>query len=220
MVPDRTRAKLLEAGGEIFAQMGYHAATIREIAQRAGANVAAVNYHFGDKLGLYTEVLRESMQSTTRNEALRAALEYKTAPEEVLREVISALLHTVCAADHRDRRLGLMMHELAQPTPAMPRVIDETMAPIYARLRELIGSIIGLPHDDEKTRLCTHSIVGQIVHYMHARPILMRLWPEFKMAPAQLDRIAQHIADFSLAHLREMRSLREEVVPAGVRRDK
>ena len=55
---DLTRDKLIEAAGSVFAERGYRAATIREICRRAGANVAAVNYTFGDKMGLYTEVLR------------------------------------------------------------------------------------------------------------------------------------------------------------------
>ncbi|MCU1343136.1 MAG: transcriptional regulator, TetR family, partial [Candidatus Acidoferrum typicum] len=62
-VPDPTREKLLEVAEHVFADRGYQAATIREICVRAGANVAAVNYHFGDKLGLYTEVLQQSIRA-------------------------------------------------------------------------------------------------------------------------------------------------------------
>jgi len=60
---DPTREKLLEVAGPIFAGRGYQATTIREICAGAGANVAAINYHFGDKLGLYTEVLQHSVRA-------------------------------------------------------------------------------------------------------------------------------------------------------------
>jgi TetR/AcrR family transcriptional regulator, regulator of cefoperazone and chloramphenicol sensitivity len=199
-VSDPTRAKLLQAAAEVFAESGYRAATIREISSRAGANVAAVNYHFGDKLELYTAVLRETMQSPSL-EAIRSALDHNVPPEQALREVIKAMLGRMCTDDQRDRRWRLMMHELAAPSPAMSRIIDETSRPLYNRLRELIGVMIGRSSDDEKTRLCTNSIIGQVILYAHWRPILARIWPELKMSPAQLGRIAEHIADFSLAYL-------------------
>jgi AcrR family transcriptional regulator len=198
--PDLTRARLLQSAAGVFAEVGYHAATIREISKRAGANVAAVNYHFGDKLELYTEVLRESVHGRSL-EAIRNALDSDVLPEKALREVIKALLARMCTDDQRDRRWRLMMHELAQPTPAMSRIIDETSRPLNNKLRELIGAMIRRPSGDVKTRLCTNSIIGQVILYAHWRPILARIWPELKMTPAQLQRIAEHIAEFSLAYL-------------------
>src|SRR5271165_2202312 len=57
---DLTKARLLEAAGEEFANKGFELARVRTICERAGANLAAVNYHFGDKEALYVEVLREA----------------------------------------------------------------------------------------------------------------------------------------------------------------
>ena len=51
--PAETRRQLLEAAGAVFAEAGYRDATVREICRRAHANIAAINYHFGDKEKLY-----------------------------------------------------------------------------------------------------------------------------------------------------------------------
>src|SRR5262249_34019592 len=199
---ERTRAKLLSAAGEVFARAGYHNATIREICSLAGANVASVNYHFGDKLGLYTEVLRKSV-GVPQNKAVLKMFEQDAPPSQILRQVIRAMVQRMCGRDTHDLnlRFQLMAHELARPTPVRSGVINEAVRPIYTRMLALISSMLGLPPDHPKTRLCTHSVVGQIAHYVHARPVVAQLWPQQKMTPAQLDQIAEHIADVSLAYL-------------------
>src|SRR3954469_24673963 len=54
----QTRLRLLEAAAKEFAEHGFHHAPVRDICKRAEANVAAVNYHFGDKEGLYAATLK------------------------------------------------------------------------------------------------------------------------------------------------------------------
>ena len=211
---DSTRDKLLLVGAQVFAERGFQAATVREISARAGANVAAVNYHFGDKLGLYTEVLRAAVLAADP-EAIRAAAGRGAKPEELLRLIIRTRVHGLLGAD---RATSLMIHEISRPTPALARVVDETLRPMYDRLRAVVGAILDLPPDDDDTRLCAHSIVGQIVHYAVARPILARLWPQLKMTPEQVGRIAEHIADFSLAYLQTFKSARGRAASSGLER--
>ena len=55
-----TRQRLLQAAAEVFAARGFRQATVREICRRAQANLAAVNYHFRDKEGLYADVLEDA----------------------------------------------------------------------------------------------------------------------------------------------------------------
>src|SRR5215213_5881352 len=59
--PDETRHRLLRAGAAVFSDVGFRRATVRDICARAGANVAAVNYHYGDKAGLYTAVVKHGV---------------------------------------------------------------------------------------------------------------------------------------------------------------
>jgi AcrR family transcriptional regulator len=199
---DLTREKLIEAAGTVFAERGFRATTIREICRRAGANVAAVNYTFGDKMGLYTEVLRHSVRAA-KTAAMAAALDASRTPEDVIRGVIRARLMSLCQESRPDWHVRLVMHEFSHPTAAMGRVVDEGMRPIYERVRKAVGDIIGLPPDHETTLLSVNSIVGQILFYTFSRPVLARLQPELKLTPAKLDRIADHIADFSLAFLKK-----------------
>ena len=200
--PDPTRSRLLQAAGEVFADLGYHGATVRDICAKAGANVAAVNYHFRDKMGLYIAVLKHCMgevpEEDTPDPVLLAA-----APQEALRAFITGMLHRMYGAGERDAwHLRIMTHEMAHPTEALPRVVDEIMAPKYAAIRRIVSHLIGLPLDHDTTRLCAHSVIGQVVHYAHARPAIALLWPDLKMTPRRLDQIAAHITDFSLCSLR------------------
>ena len=145
---DLTRDKLIDAAGYVFAERGYRAATIREICRRAGANVAAVNYTFGDKMGLYTEVLRQSVR-TSKTASLTAALDASHSPEEMIRAVIRARLMSLSQEKRPDWHFRLVMHEFSHPTPAMGRVVDEGMRPIYDRVRKAVGKVIGLPPEHE-----------------------------------------------------------------------
>jgi AcrR family transcriptional regulator len=206
---DSTRSKLLETAGQVFAERGYYATTVREIAKRSGANIAAVNYHFGDKLGLYSEVLHDLIAA--RVEPIEAALEQNASPEDILRLVIKTRLRSVSSGELPDWHFRIMIHEFAQPSPLMSRVVKEISRPIYMRLLELTGKFIGLPPDDEKTRLCANSVMGQVLLYVMQAPLLLRIWPDLKMTPEQVDRIADHIADFSLAYLRQLRADQAEV---------
>lgn len=201
---DPTRAKLIAAAGEVFAERGFQSATVREICQRAAANVAAVNYYFRDKLGLYTEVLRESI-CANQGEIVQEALTMGKTPEEAIRLLIEGMLRRMYAEDRPAWNFRIMAHEMAQPSPALSQVIDEVLRPRYDQLRGVIAQILHLSADHETTRLCAHSIIGQVIHYVHGRPVLAILWPTLNLNHLK-DRqlVANHIADSTLRNLRAL----------------
>src|SRR5690349_21886255 len=168
---EQTRTRLIDAAGEMFAEVGFHHTTVRQICQRAGANIAAVNYHFRDKTGLYTEVVRQSMRAA-KLDAVRAAFDQNLPPEAILRAVIKARLESLRSLDLGDWHFRIFAHELTKPSPAMNVVVNEAIRPLYSRMCKLIGNMIGLSADDQKTRLCAHSIIGQILFYAFARPVV------------------------------------------------
>jgi TetR/AcrR family transcriptional regulator, regulator of cefoperazone and chloramphenicol sensitivity len=198
---DGTRTRLLRAAASVFAEHGYQDATVRQICAQADANIALVNYHFGDKLELYTEVLRFALQpgpGGVRFDLPPATVE----PAAALHRIIGALVERAFeTGDQANLRFRLILNEFVRPSGATARVVDVVMRPVYERLRQIAGEILGLPENHQKTRLCVHSILGQVAHFAHARPLLPLLWPEMKMTPAQRELVTEHITEFSLAYL-------------------
>ena len=198
---DDTRARLLQTAGHMFAETGFQAAKIRDICARAKVNLAAVNYHFGDKLGLYNEVLRQAVCVAGDAATFDPAL-WRTNRKAKLRDYVHGLLRQMYGEGQPTWPVRIMTHELAQPTPALDGVVDQIMRPRQDAACALVGSIIGRPADDRTTLLCMRSIMGQIILYAHGREVLKRLSPDFKFTPETLDEIADHIAAFSYAALK------------------
>lgn len=195
---DATREKVIESAGEVFAEVGFQNATVREICSRAGANIAAVNYYFRDKLGLYTEVLRSAMLAQQET-ALNPVMAHPLDPREALRALICGWFTRIHAGGKRAWFSRIMAHEMAQPTPALDRM-TEAMGPNYLRLCALVGKLIGRSPNDARTRMCVHSVVGQILHYAQSRATVVRLWPDLNLDDeGQRRAIADHIVAFSLA---------------------
>src|ERR1700737_2585607 len=104
---ENTRDKILSAAGEVFAEQGFEGATIRAITERAGVNVAAVNYHFRDKAELYTRVVLDACSARA---AWRDAMaEAPDSPEERLRSLIYHFLEYLLDRDRTLWNGGLMV---------------------------------------------------------------------------------------------------------------
>ncbi len=200
---DDPRRKLIEAASEVFAEVGYQAATVREICRRAGQNVAAVNYHFGDKYGLYTQILQDEVESYSAS--FPEKLLDRLPPEEAIRVFVQNVLRHIGNADRPAWHTKVMMHELGVPTQGLGAVVELIIRPKLMTLAGIVSRFIGLPPTHSKTRLCVHSVIGQIVHFVHGRPALAFLWPDWKIDAAELEVIANHIADFSIAALKSIK---------------
>ncbi len=199
---DGTRARLIEAASAIFAERGYQAATTREICVQAGANAAAVNYHFGDKLGLYKASLKSviARQDSGVEKLALSAMPAKLA----LRAFIQAMFDNLVGCDSVDQYTRLMAHELSEPTPGLALVVNQIIAPRAKLLSSIVARLTHGSPNSLATRLAAHSIMAQVVHYMHARPVIKILWPKWDLNSAARQEIVNHVTDFSLAGLKEL----------------
>jgi AcrR family transcriptional regulator len=197
-----TEQRLLEAAGEIFAEYGYRAATVRQICEKAKANVAAVNYHFGDKDGLYLAVLRHLNKVHNEKNPTNSGLSFKATPEQKLRAFIAAMLHRMLDEDSPDWHMKLMAREMIEPTRALDAMVEESVRPLQQELEALVREFLGGNAEDEVVRLASLSVASQCVFYHHCRSIISRLFPEQEYgSPRSIDKLVEHVTRFSLAAL-------------------
>ena len=81
---DATRNRLLDAAEALFADRGYHAVSMRDIARRARVNLAAAGYHYGSKENLFVEALSRRIRPLNeRRLAALSALEARKKPPAI-----------------------------------------------------------------------------------------------------------------------------------------
>jgi AcrR family transcriptional regulator len=194
----------LEAAGAVFAEAGFRDATVREICRRAGANIAAVNYHFGDKEKLYAEVLRHSQGKALERHPLLLDVADDAPPEKKLRALVLSLLLRIFDKGPAAWHGRLMSREMIEPTAALDSLVEERIRPMSDQVRKIVAEILDCPVTEERVRLCSFSVVSQCVFYHHCQPLILRLAPQQQFDPAGIARLADHIARFSLAAIKHL----------------
>ncbi|NKF22542.1 CerR family C-terminal domain-containing protein [Solimonas marina] len=201
---DGTRRALIDAATAVFVEQGYAGARVRDIAARAQANVAAINYHFGGKQRLYLAVLREQAGARIERFPLPVASDADV-DEQTLRDAIAMVLSRFLAGDERAAVPKLLMRELLAPTSALEMLVSEIALPQFRHLATIVAALLGPAADPETVLRCTLSIVSQCMFYLFARPLVEQLAPH-SYADGAERQLAEHIARFSLAALRQRRA--------------
>jgi AcrR family transcriptional regulator len=197
---DDTRQRLVDAAGRVFAEKGYAAAGVREICEMAEANVAAVNYHFGDKRSLYVTAVRHA-QCCWDEDQPNCEWPADMPPVQRLREYIRTMIERRLSSQRPHWHLELMLRELARPTEACQAVVDDYIRPMADALRSILKDLLGDEFPEERGNLIGFSIVGQVMFYYVHQPIIRLLIGDDAYNKLTVEKLAAHIADFTLAAL-------------------
>lgn len=194
-----TRRWLLNAACEVFAQKGYHNAKVADICKRAGANVASVNYYFRDKASLYAEAWRHAFQQF--EEPTLSELS-EGSPQERLRAYIQTLMKNFTMKGGAGNFSRLYLMELVNPTGLIQDAWHELIEPRRRKLHEIIREIIGPKADDQSVLFCELSIVNQCRTLLTIKHNDLEYLLDQTLGPELIKRLADHIADFSLAGIK------------------
>jgi len=201
------RERLLEAAGEVFGEVGYKAATVREITGRAGMNVAAVNYYFRDKEELYSAVLLHAQRCASESSWVASGGD---SAEARLRDFIGGMLRHLLDPLRPAWHSRVMAREMAMPTRMLGELIEEGFRPKAEMLAGILRELTDGRLSDEDLDRAGASIIAQCVFYRQNRPVVLHLYPELLGDGDPIGRLAAHIADFSLGGLEKLKEASPE----------
>jgi TetR/AcrR family transcriptional regulator, regulator of cefoperazone and chloramphenicol sensitivity len=202
---DTTRERIIDAAGEIFAERGFDSTTVRDICQAAGANIAAVNYYFGDKQRLYVEAVMRAHRWRMQ-QAVLPDWSADTTAEEKLTDFITTFIRRVRTGPEGTWHTRLMMREIASPTEACAEVVQSSIRPQFEVLIGILRELLPDVTDEQKLHLMAFSIVGQCLFYHLADPIVRNLLGPDEYGELDVSKLADHIAQFSLSALKRRAS--------------
>lgn len=202
-----TRQNLLEAAGKIFANKGFRETTIVEICKQAGANTAAVSYHFGSKEALYVESWRYAFTRSLSIYPPDGGIPPEAPAEERLRGRILAIMRRII--DPQSHDFDIFHKEIANPTGLLAKTMQESVEQIFGGLTLLVAELLDQePHENE-VQLCAMSIRAQCFG-----PLLLarqrrtaQYIPTTGIEPLldDVEQLADHVTRFSLAGIRALR---------------
>lgn len=203
--PTGTKLALIMAAGELFAERGLDGTGIRAIAEKANANIAAINYHFGSKEHLYTEAVLYAARHGASTRAVELAaddamLQSQAGIARAIREIVDAWFKELFLSDEPPWRGRLLVRSMVEPAHLLEPVVKEVFKPdtealmtIFRRAKPGMSASEAL--------LWAHGLIGQFAFYMLAQSAVLALMEREEYDQEFLSAAAHHIVRSTVAAL-------------------
>ncbi|WP_341677505.1 TetR/AcrR family transcriptional regulator [Niveibacterium sp. SC-1] len=195
---EATRARILEAAGELFAAGGYADTTSKAIAARAGVDQASINYHFGSRSGLYQALLADAHRRLVSLADLRQLAESRLAPAQKLRTLIEQLVQRATGST-QGWHLKVLVREILAPSPHCQTLFQEEIFPKVFFVRRLISEITAIPEDDPAITRCLLSVMAPCLMLLLGTSGIPGPVQELLRMPGEA--LSEHLHRYALAGL-------------------
>lgn len=195
---DDVRDRLLDAAEKLFCEKGFHATSIRELTTEANCNVAAVNYHFGGKENLYSEMFRrqfEFMIDEHLKTIDRVMSEPEATVEKLTRAIIEPAVYRVVNNEANSKVLRMLVREVLDKQIDPKPICEELKSQLFDRLGQALKQLVpGLPDDPERLTLVVCSFDGVVLHPFLFYEMYLNMLPGLTA-----DRLVEHMVKFIAA---------------------
>ena len=156
---EKTRAKLIQAAGALFAESGFSGVTVRDIIQKAKTSLSALNYHFGGKKSLYKEVLLEACRDNSLSEEEKDRL-LRLEPREALYLIIESSMKEYRGPRGSNWKTRILARECWDPSPFFEETAQEYFKPQMDFTIRILSKIVNKPASDYQVRFAVIGMYG------------------------------------------------------------
>lgn len=197
-----TKAQLLEAAGHVFAEKGFDRATGREICERACANTAAVNYHFGGMDGLYAAVLDEANRRLIPLATLASAVAKQSDAKGQIQAIIELGVKNLTGPVSSSWVFGVIAREFLMPTPALDVLRRQQSIPKAQIVTSVVAELMELPIEHPAVaRGCLMLMAPFVMLLIGDRLHLKQFLPGLDLGRNGAAELARHLLAFVLGGL-------------------
>jgi AcrR family transcriptional regulator len=196
---EETRWRVLQAATEVFAEVGYHAATTREICRRAEVNLASIHYHFGDKAELYREVFRLPFLNDSNSFATLDVA--RTSLQDALTSFYSWLF-PVDADEDPMLQLFLRLHsrEEAEPSGVLGDALTKSFQPNHQQMQAFLCREFNLKKPDIEVDRLTFCLAGLATVYFHGgRGAVEEFAPQLVKGKKARETMVNRLVEYAMA---------------------
>jgi AcrR family transcriptional regulator len=201
---ERTKLRLLEAAGELFAEHGFDQTSIRDICTRAGTNVASVNYHFGGKLQLYQSAIAYWIKVASEKFPPQMGVVASDPPAKQLKAFVRGYLLRLFSGGKPAWHAKLVAREMAQPTGAWEAVVRSILKPQMEFMETVVGRVLGPGASRELIERGVLAVASQCVFLHCCKPAIEAAYPDLAPGEHNIDDMTDAIATVSYHGLRAL----------------
>jgi AcrR family transcriptional regulator len=199
-----TQRRVIEAAIDVFGRLGFEGASTRALAERAGANLAAIPYHFGGKQGLYLAAAREIAEyGRARTEKIIARLvdAGRAGPAARVDEALADFIQMLVGGPEPDAWVSFFVRCEREADEAFRMIHDAAIAPLKRALTETVAAATGGDPGDEGLQMRIAIVLASIINLRTAKNMLLSALGWDRMNPARLERLSREIRRIALAEL-------------------
>ncbi|ABD89009.1 CerR family C-terminal domain-containing protein [Rhodopseudomonas palustris] len=197
-----TRAKMIEAAIELFATVGYEAASTRALAEQAGVNQAAIPYHFGGKRELYlaaAQTLAEHARERIAPIVAQLRQAHQTDPRSVVEEALRRVFRLFASGSESLAWVTFVIRSQYEALEGF-RIIHEELAPLERELKRVIGEATG-ETDQQRLGMKLTVALAPIFSFRPLQQFNLSVLGWDKPAPHLLDKFETVIVEAALREL-------------------